>query len=100
MVALEVKIQAPAQQFVLLSRSIDLSAGGAYVRCSRALPVGTHVTVQFARGETHNPLGLAATVRRIGRTADGRIRGLGLEFQDVSALDAALVAELIATAGC
>lgn len=97
-VAVEVKVIAPAHHFVLLSRSVDISAGGVYVRSNRTLPVGSEVTVEFPRGELRNPLAIEAKVVRVGQTSEGRARGLALQFSDVSTLDAAIIDELILAA--
>ncbi len=95
-IALDVKVHAPDQQFVLLSRTVDLSAGGAFVRTSRALPAGSMVRVAFQRGSDRNPLTLDATVIRSGATDGGRSPGIALRFVNVSELDESLLNELIA----
>ena len=49
-VAVELKLEAPEQRMMMVSRTVDLSSHGAFVRTNRALPVGAQVQVAFTRG--------------------------------------------------
>ena len=80
---------------MLMSRTIDLSTMGAFVRTNRPLPIGATVTVSFNRGNDRNPLMLEAEVVRSGTTDNGRQRGIAIRFTDLSDLDEALLGELI-----
>lgn len=80
---------------MLMSRTIDLSTSGAFVRTNRPLPVGAIVSVAFNRGTDRNPLTLDAEVVRSGTTDGGRQRGIAVRFRDVSDIDEALLADLI-----
>jgi hypothetical protein len=94
-VAIEIKLHAPAHHYMLMSRTIDLSTSGAFVRTNRALPIGAPVTVSFNRGNDRNPLMLDAEVVRSGTADGGRQRGIALRFTDLSDLDEMLLSELI-----
>lgn len=98
-VAVELKLHAPDLHFVLLSRTVDMSSNGAFVRSSRPLPVGAAVTVQLERGEAKHPLTLEAKVIRIGTSQEGRSGGIGLSFANLTHLDEALLDEIIQHAG-
>lgn len=93
--AIEIKLQAPEHHYTLMSRTIDLSSHGAFVRTNRPLPIGAPVTVSFHRGSDRNPLMLEAEVVRSGTADGGRQRGLGVRFKDLSELDESLLNELI-----
>lgn len=97
-VAIDVKLQAPKQHFMLLSRTVDMSSSGAYVRSSRALTVGENVSVQFDRGEERNPLTFAAEVIRVSDTPNSQPPGFAVRFTDTTALDEALITDLISRA--
>jgi uncharacterized protein (TIGR02266 family) len=94
-VAIEIKLQAPEHHYTLMSRTIDLSSHGAFVRTNRPLPIGAPVTVSFHRGSDRNPLMLEAEVVRSGTADGGRQRGIGVRFKDLSELDESLLNELI-----
>jgi len=94
-VAIEVKLHAPDHHYMLMSRTIDLSTMGAFVRTNRPLPIGALVTVSFNRGNDRNPLMLEAEVVRSGTADGGRQRGIAIRFVDLSDLDEVLLAELI-----
>jgi hypothetical protein len=94
-VAIDVKLQAPNQHFMLLSRTVDLSSSGAFVRSSRALVVGANVSVQFDRGEERNPLTFDAEVIRVSEAANSQPPGFAVRFTNTTALDEALIADLI-----
>jgi c-di-GMP-binding flagellar brake protein YcgR len=94
-ISIEVKLYAPEFHFVLLSRTIDLSTSGAFVRSNRTLPLGSVVTVHFERGEARNPLAVEAEVVRVGTAEQGRASGIGLRFRGVDDLDEALLQEII-----
>lgn len=97
-VAVDIKLHAPSQHFMLLSRTVDISSLGAFVRSSRALPVGENVTVHFDRGRVRNPLTFEASVVRVGESNNGSSLGFAVEFVDMTDLDESLVRELIAGA--
>lgn len=78
-----------------MSRTIDLSSHGAFVRTNRPLPMGAAVTVSFHRGSDRNPLMLEAEVVRSGTTDGGRQRGIAVRFKDVSEFDESVLNELI-----
>jgi len=80
---------------MLMSRTIDLSSHGAFVRTNRPLPMGAPVTVSFNRGSDRNPLMLEAEVVRSGTADGGRQRGIAVRFTDLSDLDETLLNELI-----
>ena len=80
---------------MLMSRTIDLSTMGAFVRTNRPLPIGAEVTVSFNRGNDRNPLMLDAEVVRSGTADGGRQRGVAIRFTDLSDLDEVLLSELI-----
>lgn len=94
-VAIEIKLQAPEHHYTLMSRTIDLSSHGAFVRTNRPLPIGAPVTVSFNRGNDRNPLMLEAEVVRSGTADGGRQRGIAVRFKDLSELDELLLNELI-----
>ena len=94
-VAIEVKLHAPEHHYMLMSRTIDLSTMGAFVRTNRPLPIGADVTVSFNRGNDRNPLMLDAAVVRSGTADGGRQRGVAIRFTDLSDLDEVLLSELI-----
>ena len=94
-VAVEVKLHAPEHHFVLLSRTLDNSPHGAFVRTSSPLPAGTHVRISFQRGESRNPLTLEARVVRSGLGDAGRVSGIALQFVELSQLDETILGELI-----
>lgn len=97
-ISVELKLHAPSLQFVLLSRTVDMSTHGAFVRSNRPLPVGAPVTVEFDRGHAKNPLRVAAEVVRIGSVEEGRAPGIAIRFTEVSDLDEALLDDLIRSA--
>jgi uncharacterized protein (TIGR02266 family) len=94
-IAVELKLHAPEQHFMLLSRTVNLSSQGAFVRTNRPLPVGTTVTVAFQRGAQRNPLTLEAEVVRSGTADDGRSPGIALRFKQLTAIDESLLNEII-----
>ncbi|WP_181234350.1 PilZ domain-containing protein [Enhygromyxa salina] len=94
-VAIEIKLHAPEHHYMLMSRTIDLSTHGAFVRTNRPLPIGAPVTVSFNRGSDRNPLMLDAEVVRSGLADGGRQRGIAIRFTDLSDLDEMLLNELI-----
>jgi c-di-GMP-binding flagellar brake protein YcgR len=94
-VAIEIKLHAPEHHYMLMSRTIDLSSHGAFVRTNRPLPIGAPVTVSFNRGNDRNPLMLDAEVVRSGTADGGRQRGIAVRFKDLSDLDEMLLNELI-----
>jgi hypothetical protein len=95
-VAIEIKLHAPDHHYMLMSRTIDLSTSGAFVRTNRPLPIGATVTVAFNRGADRNPLMLDAEVVRSGTADGGRQRGIAVRFLDISDLDEMSLSELIA----
>jgi uncharacterized protein (TIGR02266 family) len=97
-VAVELKLHAPEHHFMLLSRTVNLSSQGAFVRTNRPLPVGSTVSVAFQRGEQRNPLTLQAVVVRAGTADDGRSPGLALRFKSLTAIDESLLNEIITRA--
>ena len=94
-VAVELKLHAPEHRFVLLSRTVDLSSTGAFIRTSRRLPEGAEVVVAFQRGTQRNPLTLNADVVRAGLADGGRSTGIALQFKQTSELDESLLRDLI-----
>jgi hypothetical protein len=62
------------------------------------LVVGESVSVQFDRGEERNPLTFSAEVIRVNTAANSQPPGFAVRFTNTSALDEALIAELIARA--
>lgn len=94
-VAIELKLHAPDHHYMLMSRTIDLSTNGAFVRTNRPLPSGATVTLAFNRGVNRNPLMLEAEVVRSGTADGGRQRGIAVRFRDMSDLDESLLSELI-----
>lgn len=94
-IAIELKLHAPEHHFMLLSRTVNLSSHGAFVRTNRALPLGSSVTVAFQRGAQRNPLSLTAEVVRAGSADGGRSPGIALRFVGMSALDESLLNEII-----
>jgi hypothetical protein len=94
-VAVELKLHAPEHHFMLLSRTVDLSSHGAFVRTNRPLPIGANVKVAFHRGKQRNPLTLTAEVVRAGMADGGRSTGIALRFIDLTELDESLLNELI-----
>jgi len=94
-VAVELKLHAPEQHFVLLSRTVDISPHGAFVRTSRPLPTGASVRVSFQRGESRNTLTIDARVVRSGMADGGRSSGVALQFTDLTDLDETLLSEII-----
>ena len=94
-VAVELKLHAPDHHFMLLSRTVDLSSQGAFVRTNRPLPVGASVKIAFDRGKQRNPLTLTAEVVRAGIADGGRSTGIALRFLDLNDLDESLINELI-----
>jgi len=97
-VSLELKLLAPEQHLILVSRTVELSTTGAFVRTSRALPIGSRVRVAFQRGAHRNPLTLDAEVVRVGTADGGRQIGIAVRFLDVTQLDEALLSEIISRA--
>ncbi len=97
-VSVELKLHAPDLHFVLLSRTIDMSTHGAFVRSNRPLPMGAEVTVQLERGEARNPLTLNAKVVRVGNTDEGRSNGIAIRFTEITDLDEALLKDIISAA--
>jgi hypothetical protein len=97
-VAIDIKLQAPTQHFMLLSRTVDMSSSGAFVRSSRALVVGENVTVQFDRGEARNPLTFDAEVVRVSTAANSQPPGFAVRFTNTTTLDETLIADLISQA--
>jgi hypothetical protein len=97
-VSVELKLLAPEHHLILLSRTVDLSTTGAFVRTSRALPIGAQVRVAFQRGKDRNPLTLDAEVVRVGTADGGRQAGIAVRFLDVTSLDEALLADIIGRA--
>ncbi|NVB40797.1 PilZ domain-containing protein [Pseudenhygromyxa sp. WMMC2535] len=93
--AIELKLHAPDHHYMLMSRTIDLSTSGAFVRTNRPLPEGSTVTVAFNRGTDRNPLMLEAEVVRAGTADEGRQRGIAVRFKDMSEIDEVLLADLI-----
>ena len=94
-VALELKLHAEQHNLVLLSRTVDISSSGAFIRTSRALPQGATVRVAFDRGAQRNPLTLDAEVVRAGSADGGRSGGIALRFVEITDLDEALLNEII-----
>ena len=92
---LELKLHAPEHRFVLLSRTVDLSSTGAFIRTSRRLPEGAEVVVAFQRGTQRNPLTLNADVVRAGLADGGRSTGIALQFKATSEIDESLLRDLI-----
>ena len=83
---------------MLLSRTVDMSSSGAFVRSSRALVVGENVSVQFDRGEERNPLTFSAEVIRVNTAANSQTPGFAVRFTNTTELDEALLTELISRA--
>lgn len=94
-VAVELKLHAPEHHFMLLSRTVDLSSHGAFVRTNRPLPIGSRVVVAFPRGKQRNPLKLEGEVVRAGVADGGRSSGIAVRFSHVSDLDESLLKEII-----
>ncbi len=94
-VAIELKLHVPEHHYMLMSRTIDLSAGGAFVRTNRPLPIGVSVTVAFNRGSDRNPLQLEAEVVRAGTTDGGRQEGVAVRFCGITDIDVSLLNDLI-----
>jgi len=94
-VAVELKLHAPEQRVMMLSRTVDLSSHGAFVRTNRELPIGAAVNIAFQRGPDRNPLKLEAEVVRSGLADEGRLTGIAIRFKDLTDLDEALIREII-----
>ena len=94
-VAVELKLEAPQQRVMMVSRTVDLSSHGAFVRTNRALPIGAPVQVAFTRGRDRNPLALEGEVVRSGLADGGRLSGIAIRFRDLTELDEAILNELI-----
>ncbi len=94
-VSVELKLHAPQFHFMLLSRTVNLSSKGAYVRSNRSLPLGVNVTVALHRGQQRNPLLLDAEVVRIGSVHEGRSNGIALRFKNLTELDEAVLRDVI-----
>ncbi len=94
-VAVELKLHSEQHNLVLLSRTVDISCSGVFVRTSRALPPGSTVRVAFERGTDRNPLTLEAEVVRAGLADGGRSGGIALRFVEVTDLDEALLNDII-----
>lgn len=94
-VAVELKLHSVQHNLVLLSRTVDISCSGVFVRTSRELPPGSTVRVAFERGTERNPLTLEAEVVRSGLADGGRSGGIALRFVEVTDLDEALLNDII-----
>ena len=70
-VSVELKLHAPDLHFVLLSRTIDMSTQGAFVRSNRPLPVGASVT--------HPLFGSGFITERVG---EGKSLKLTIDFAE------------------
>lgn len=91
------ELQTDAGQRVA-GHTLDLSAGGAFVRTPRTLPVGTPVRLTILRGAARNPLIFDAAVVRVGDPREGRSPGVGLRFEGLTELDQGLLAAMLGQA--
>ena len=98
-VCLDVRLHAPALQFVLHSRTVDMSTHGVFVRASRALPVGARVRLEFQRGQERNSLLVDGEVVRMGTPREGRSVGVAVRFLNLGAVEESLLDDLIMKAG-
>ena len=80
---------------VLRAQTLDLSSGGAFIRTTRPIAVGSALQIAFNRGPQQNPLVLSAEVVRVGTAREGRAGGIGLRFVALSPLDEGLLRGLI-----
>jgi c-di-GMP-binding flagellar brake protein YcgR len=87
------------RRLLIRARTVDLSCAGALVHGAGPIRVGQAVEVEVPRGDSRNPLTLKAEVVRIS-TPDQRRRqhGVALRFVEVSAIDEAILASIIAAA--
>lgn len=87
------------RRLLIRARTIDLSCSGALVHGAGPIRVGQSVQVEVPRGDSRNPLTLTAQVVRITTPSHNRMQhGVALRFVDVSEIDEAILASIIAAA--
>jgi c-di-GMP-binding flagellar brake protein YcgR len=87
------------RRLLIRARTVDLSCAGALVHGAGPIRVGQAVDVEVGRGDSRNPLTLKAEVVRISTPDHHRKQhGVALRFVDVSAIDEAILASIIAAA--
>jgi uncharacterized protein (TIGR02266 family) len=77
----EVSLGSESQFFAGLSG--DVSTGGIFVATYRVLPIGAHVTVEFALGD--RTISAKGTVRWIREARGDTEPGIGIAFDDLTA---------------
>lgn len=99
MVSVPYQLYGADGQLLLRARTLDLSTHGALLHGSCGLSIGDHVQLELMRGEARNPLKLRAEVVRLAEpAANRRHHGIGVQFQDISALDETILKSVIADA--
>jgi hypothetical protein len=81
-----------------LSRTVDLSTAGAFIRSSQPFERGWTVTVELDRGRERCPLAVEGEVVRVGTTAEGRPGGFAVRFLAVGPAEKSGLREVIAAA--
>jgi len=86
-------------QLLMRAHTVDMSTVGALLHGSAHIEVGRRVRIEVPRGAARNPLWLTAQVVRLSTPEAGRnMHGVAVRFVDLSALDEALLATIIADA--
>jgi len=97
-VAVDLRIKSPCMHLPLLTRTVDLSTAGAFIRASRPLERGKTVTLELDRGRERAPLTVEGEVVRVGTTAEGRAGGFAVRFLAVRPSEDSGLREVIAIA--
>jgi len=97
-VAVDLRLRSPSLHLPLLTRTVDLSTAGAFIRSSRPLERGRTVTVELDRGRGRHPLAVEGEVVRVGTTAEGRAGGFAVRFLAVGPAEESGLREVIASA--
>ena len=97
-VAVDLRVKSPCMHLPLLSRTVDLSTTGAFIRSSQPLERGRTVTVELDRGRERDPLMVEGEVVRVGTTAEGRAGGFAVRFLAVGPAEESGLREVIAIA--
>jgi hypothetical protein len=84
---------------LMRAHTVDMSTVGALLHGSTHIEIGRRVRIEVPRGAARNPLWLSAQVVRIAKPEAGRhLHGVAVRFVDLSALDEAVLATIIAEA--
>ncbi len=87
--------QAPTKGKLLFD-SLDLSAGGAFLRSDFLFEIGTEIEVSFKLPNQDEAVNTKAKVTWVTRGSTGRSDpGMGVEFLELSPTDQASIEELI-----